>query len=91
MTALKKVPNICAYAPSRTSTLDMRNHFFRAFHRFATTAGQASFVSVIMLPRYLKAATLVSRRSCALKVLSIPALASSSNNLFRFLSDPFSY
>ena len=56
-TALKMVPDVCAYDPSFTRILKICAHFFHAFHKLPTTASQSFFESINMQPSYLKALT----------------------------------
>ena len=91
MTSLKTFPGAHKYAPSRPRILGIHSHFFWAFQRMATAAGHSSHAVVRMRPRYLKAFTWVIGRKYDLKDLSVPAMASFANNLYRFLSDPFAH
>ena len=91
MTALKKFPDVREFAPSRPSILDTRAQFFLVFLRLATTGGQSSSVDVMMRPRYLNAAMLVSGRPYARNADSVHTRTSSAASLRRLLFAPLAH
>ena len=85
---LCKHSNVISYNPSLPRICERWAHAFRAFRRLVMTAGQLSFTSISVHPRYLKEYTIVRGCPYSLKKSSAHSHASSSAILLRLHSYP---
>ena len=70
------------------SIIDRRSHICRTIWIFLMTSVQSSYVVVRIRPRYQKGFIISRGWTYALKEVSVPAYASSSDILYCFRSDP---
>ena len=82
-------PDFRASAPSFTSTSNNCGHFFRAFMRLRTTAGQSSSDSHRILPRHLKYSTVARGRPYLVGYASSTSLSSPFSSRIHYRSSPF--